>query len=585
MQSSVDALPSSRYKLITEEKAEGATYTPKNLADFVAEQIRRAAPVTAPVTIGNRTIKVLDPATGDGELLISLLAQFDGPGTDAIEVHGFETDLRALNIAVDRIKQRFPKVALNLVHGSFLDFVLDEVRPHDSGGLFAKDVVPAYDLIIANPPYVRTQIMGAEQAQLLASQFGLAGRVDLYYAFIVGMAHVLKPGGIGGIIVSNRFMTTKSGGAVRQAIREHFNVRHVWDLGDTRLFDAAVLPAVLLVGKHDGRQRMSAGFTSIYTSTEKPTQQTTDVIAALRCDGVVAIDDGRCFTVKNGTLDIGAAAEAVWRVATSASDSWLATVEASTWGRFGDIGKIRVGVKTCADKVFIRTDWDDMPTATRPELLRPLTTHHVAQRFRAAVAKKTRHILYPHETVNGQRRAIDLATCPRARAYLEQHRSTLERRTYVIEGGRQWYEVWVPQDPSSWDVPKLVFRDISEAPTFWLDLEGSIVNGDCYWLVCKKPEDTHLLWLAAAVANSSFIEAFYDHSFNNKLYAGRRRFITQYVEHFPLPDPALPRSRKIVALAKEIYETVGVSKVDDLARQLDQLVWEAFDVPVKEVTG
>ena len=39
MQSSVEALSSSRYKLVTEEKAEGATYTPKNLADFVAEQL------------------------------------------------------------------------------------------------------------------------------------------------------------------------------------------------------------------------------------------------------------------------------------------------------------------------------------------------------------------------------------------------------------------------------------------------------------------------------------------------------------------------------------------------------------------
>ena len=70
---------------------------------------------------------MLDPATGDGELLISLLAQFDGLGTGAIEVHGFETDIRAVNIARDRIKQRFPKVALHLAYGSFLDFVLDEV--------------------------------------------------------------------------------------------------------------------------------------------------------------------------------------------------------------------------------------------------------------------------------------------------------------------------------------------------------------------------------------------------------------------------------------------------------------------------
>lgn len=576
---SVAAVPSSRYKTVTEEKAGGATYTPKNLADFVASQILRASHGTK----SRDPIRVLDPATGDGELLISLLEQLDRPGVGAIEVHGFETDVRALNIVTARIKQSFPKVALHLAHGNFLEFVLDQARPHDNGGLFQQDVAPSYDLIIANPPYVRTQIMGAGQAQLLAGQFGLAGRIDLYYAFIVGMAHVLKPGGVGGIIVSNRFMTTKSGGVVRQAILKHFNVRHVWDLGDTKLFDAAVLPAVLLVERQEGKQQTTADFTSIYATTDAPTEQATDVIGALAYDGVVAVKDGRHFVVKNGKLDTSVATDMVWRVATVAGDEWLAAVKANTWRHFGDIGKIRVGVKTCADKVFIRSDWDSMPEETRPELLRPLTTHHVARQFRACATKKSRHILYPHESVNGRRRAVDLAAYPKARAYLEQHRETLEGRTYVVEGGRQWYEIWVPQDPSSWDAPKLVFRDISEVPTFWLDLDGSIVNGDCYWLVSERPQDAELLWLAAAVANSSFIEAFYDHSFNNKLYAGRRRFITQYVEWFPLPDPALPQSRSIIAMAKQIYDGIGSSKSDALAAELDGLIWKAFGVASKEV--
>lgn len=576
----VEAALNGRYKVVTEEKAGGATYTPKILADFVAAQVVKAAHVKS----GGGTVKLLDPATGDGELLISLLAQLVGQGVSAIEVHGFETNVTALNIATARIQQHFPKIARHLTHGNFLDFVLDQVRPHDTGGLFEKeDVAPSYDLIIANPPYVRTQIMGAEQAQLLASQFGLAGRVDLYYAFIVGIAHVLKPGGIGGIIVSNRFMTTKSGGAVRQAIREYFNVHHVWDLGDTKLFDAAVLPAVLLVEKHEGQERVSAAFTSIYATSDESTHQTTNVITALEFDGVMEIADGRRFMVKNGTLNISASADAVWRMASEASDGWLSTVEANTWRRFGDIGKIRVGVKTCADKVFIRFDWHEMPVKARPELLRPLTTHHIARRFRADVAKKTRQILYPHQSINGQRMAVDLAAYPRTAAYLEQYRSTLEGRTYVIESGRQWFEIWVPQDPSNWDAPKLVFRDISAEPTFWIDLDGSIVNGDCYWLTCVNPDSTDHLWLAAAVANSSFIEAFYDHSFNNKLYAGRRRFITQYVERFPLPNPELPRSRTIVALAKQIYEAVGTSDADTLSKQLDKLVWEAFGVPAKKV--
>ena len=255
---------------------------------------------------------------------------------------------------------------------------------------------------------------------------------------------------------------------------------------------------------------------------------------------------------------------------------------AHAWGTFRDIGKIRVGVKTCADKVFIRSDWNALPDHERPELLRPVTTHHIAGRFRSVPHREHRSILYPHEVVRGQRQAVDLAHYPKTHAYLEKHRAILEGRTYVIEGGRRWYELWVPQDPASWAEPKLVFKDISERPTFWLDLDGTIVNGDCYWLTSARPDQADLLWLAAAVANSTFAEAFYDHRFNNKLYAGRRRFITQYVEQFPLPDPRTPLAHKIVAEAKAIYD-VAISDREALEPKVDRMVWEAFGLQVEEV--
>ena len=47
-----------RYKIVTEEKAGGATYTPKNLADFVARQIIQ----TARHFPTDRPLRVLDPA-------------------------------------------------------------------------------------------------------------------------------------------------------------------------------------------------------------------------------------------------------------------------------------------------------------------------------------------------------------------------------------------------------------------------------------------------------------------------------------------------------------------------------------------
>jgi hypothetical protein len=216
----------------------------------------------------------------------------------------------------------------------------------------------------------------------------------------------------------------------------------------------------------------------------------------------------------------------------------------------------------------------------RPELLRPVTTHHVAGRFRAIPQQDKRSILYPHETVHDRRRAVNLARYPKTLAYLEKHRAALEARTYLMESGRKWYELWVPQEPGHWAAPKLVFKDISERPAFWVDLDGTIVNGDCYWMTCDKPD---LLWLAAAVANSTFAEAFYDRRFNNKLYAGRRRFITQYVELFPLPNPQSALAREIVATARATYEKANSPEGNALEEKLDRMVWESLGLRFEEI--
>jgi len=337
-----------------------------------------------------------------------------------------------------------------------------------------------------------------------------------------------------------------------------------------------------VTGVSDPRHHRSAKipYSSIYETDDPATQDTDDVLTALSAenDTVVRLLDGRHFRVRHGTLDNGGFPEAVWRIATQSTDEWLVTVESNTWGTFRRIGKIRVGVKSTADKVFIRNDWDNLPEG-RPELLRPLITRHCARRFKASMPTKTQHIkeiLYPHEATGRGRSAVDLSLYPKASRYLEQHREVLQARTYVIEAGRRWYELWVPQDPAAWSSLKLVFPDISERPVFWMDKQGGIVNGECYWLKCENDNEEDLLWLALAVANSTFIEVFYDHRFNNKLYAGRRRFITQYVEQFPLPDPNREDAKAIVDLTKGIYSKLPSAEADGLMRELDERIWRVF---------
>lgn len=563
---------SRRYKSVTRKKAEGATYTPIGLADFVASQIV----LNLGDLIHGRPLKILDPAIGEGSLLVSLLKKLQSLGLENVEVYGFETNHESLKKAQEQLEFLFPRADLHLSCQSFLEYVdgSSEREP-----LFTAPPPKKFDLIIANPPYVRTQVMGSDVAQNLGREYGLEGRVDLYYAFILAMGQVLSERGVAGIIVSNRFMTTKSGGSLRKRILDSLSIKRIWDLGDTKLFDAAVLPAVIVFQKLktiDGDN--APPFTSVYETDETPSASATDPIDALRHTGVVSVSDGRCFRVENGVLKVEKDKTEVWRVVTDVSSGWLKAVEANTWATFADVGKVRVGIKTCADSVFIRTDWNSFPETQVPELLLPLTTHHIARRFKPDSERNTRKVVYPHKTVSGQRERADLNFYPQTQAYLNRYRDELSARTYLTEAGREWYEIWVPQDPSAWADVKLVFRDISEKPTFWIDQEGTVVNGDCYWLKAGSKKEQELLWLALAVSNSTFIEAFYDLKFNNKLYAGRRRFITQYVAGFPLPNPDTDLAREMIDLSKRIYDLTPSVEATILEKELDLAVWTAFGV-------
>ena len=155
------ARSTGRYKGLTEGKVNGVTYTPKVLADFVAEQIVGAADFKG----GRAPLCVLDPAVGDGELLLSLLAALRARTKREVVVYGFDTEEGALRNATRRLLAGFPDVTLRLQHGSFLHFASDYAAGSTTLTLFPKDNVTHFDLIIANPPYVRTQIMGADIAR------------------------------------------------------------------------------------------------------------------------------------------------------------------------------------------------------------------------------------------------------------------------------------------------------------------------------------------------------------------------------------------------------------------------------------
>jgi hypothetical protein len=279
------------------------------------------------------------------------------------------------------------------------------------------------------------------------------------------------------------------------------------------------------------------------------------------------------FQIERGELATSGA-ESLWSLSTADYSNWMAKIAQNQRGTFDDVAKIRVGIKTTADEVFLREDWTTLPASIQPErcLIRPLIRHFDAVRWLPGTFSQS--VLYPYEEMDGKRRPVDLSRYPCSNAYFTQHRDRLNQRQYLIDAGRAWYEIWVPHSPGEWSGPKIVYPDIAVEPRFFLDRSGAVVNGDCYWITLRESVDESMLLVMMAVANSTLIKKFYDIAFHNKLYSGRRRYMTQYVKKFPLPDRQSRWCRAIIDRLAPVWDGQHLTTQQD--QQLDDLVWKAF---------
>lgn len=544
-------------------KRHGRHYTPPALARFLARRLLANLP--RPDLSGS--LRVLDPACGDGELLLSLHREITAhlPGVRVAST-GFDLDENALATARDRAEAERIEVTWHVG-----DFLAESHRLADD----------SFDVIITNPPYVRTQQLGGATARLLAQRFGLRGRIDLTHPFVAAAPRLLRPGGALGLLCANRFLTTRAGANIRAILRAELAPVELYDLGDTKLFDAAVLPAIAIATRT--ATRPECRFVSAYEAPEADTDSAADLFEALTgATGRRVAHNGRVFAVEVGRLWADAEADpappraqSTWRMSRPSLDTWLAGIEERTWRGFGEVARIRVGIKTTADRVFISDRWQEAVPCPEPELLLDLITHHDLAPWRIERTRDTR-VLYPYDTAVPRRTPVDLARFPEAAAYLRGHEEVLAGRRYVLDSGRDWFEIWVPQRPHLWRVPKIVFPDISERPRFALDRSGAVVNGDCYWISMADLASERLAYLLMGVANSTLGVRFYDAVCGNRLYSGRRRWITQYVSRLPLPDPGSPAAAEIIGLVGDLVD--GRALDDETRARLDGLVGAAFGV-------
>ena len=211
-----------QYEDYTKERKKnlGAFYTPKDLADYLA----RATFSLCKFDLSIEPLTVLDPATGDSALLLSL-SELVKPKLK-IRYCGIDVEKEA----IERSSISFTQKGLN---ASF--FQMDALFPYtnksseEGWSSFLKSSIPnGVDIIVSNPPW------GADKSQYnnLGKDFTTAtGQFDIYDLFIETSIKVLKQGGCFGLIVPDSIYCEEHT-PIRKFLLENTTIRRIVRLGE-----------------------------------------------------------------------------------------------------------------------------------------------------------------------------------------------------------------------------------------------------------------------------------------------------------------------------------------------------------------
>ena len=458
----------------------------------------------------------------------------------------------------------------------------------------------SYDCVVGNPPYVRIQRLntnGAKQSYLKSFDSAV-GRFDLYSLFIERGLQLLKPNGKLGYITSNKFMTTNAGKGIREVISKKATINHLFDLSDTKVFGAAVLPCVIVLENCSGENETFPFGLLREINYDKTYQDVQDVFTHFHSH----ISKDFCQEKINLPSKLERKASFELRVLqsiqpTENGDCWhflspaekrvIAGIEANQPVPLGEVAEITSGLKTTADGVFIHPMTETFIEKNKFEknLIYPFIQASNIERWEVqwtgTKEKSDTYVLYPHLVKKDRVVAANLNDYPCVGAYLKSHYERLSKRQYLVEAGRKWYEIWVHQKPEIFQRPfKIVTPDIKTHNTFALDTQGYMSGASCFAILPKnqiRQESYYLLGLL----NSELLDFYHKVKASTFIYAGRYRYWKSYLQNYPIIRCYLGESK-----FEAIWQGVKplVSDVCDLRIQNGTLACGLIPVPIPNGT-
>ena len=439
------------------------------------------------------------------------------------------------------------------------------------------DANAGFDIVLANPPYVRMERIDNEDEFSYGEAFPdvSASRADILVYFYARALQILRPGGWLSFITSNKFMRAGYGAGIREHLPASLRINRVIDFSDLPLFEAngkeiAAYPAVL-VGR---RSADSAGHALNVAELAGPIRKelfnANLKVNAENVRGILENLDG--LLLKSELSDFPQVL--LRKVGWVLDDPALIRLFGQLMNRGTALGEsvegqIYAGVKTGLNKAFVidRAKRDEL-VGEDPEcagLIRGWLRGGDISRWTADYSSS--YIIFTN-------RGVDIEQYPAIKEHLGWFRAELENR--ATANLHPWYELQQPQQGIHhlFASHKMIWPDITPEARFAFDSAGSYLDMTCFFLSTKSK------WMLA-VMNSVLIE-FLLCQVTSTLRGGFLRPKRQYMTRMPIVMPDAKAQGELESLTNSVLHSGSPEFINEIEQEIETIVFDLYGLSKSE---
>lgn len=428
--------------------------------------------------------------------------------------------------------------------------------------VFFSDNGGGFDIVIANPPYVRHEEI-KELKPALKSEFGdfFKGTADLYTYFYKRGIDLLAPHGHLCFIAPNKFFRAGYGSRLQQTLKNEVSLKEIIDFRDLPIFDSTTYPAVILLEKAQ--------------PSEENTFQAAVFTEESQLEDVSLSFPKAAFSMQRSDLDDGG-----WLLAPTDVTALRRKLRnaGTPLGEYVN-GRFYYGIKTGLNDAFV------IDGTTRERLISedPKCAEIIKPWLRGKDIKRW-HARWSGLYVIFTRRGVDINRYPSVKGHLEKYRHELEPKKNSSQkkgrkpGSYKWFEI---QDNIAYheefECPKIVWGNLAKFPKFSYD-SGSYVSAPANII---PTADTFLL----AILNSPVCEWLISLNAAER-FGGYLEFKPMYVGQVPVPHCSEADRERLSAWVQAILKAKrGDSEADvsELESKINEEVYKFYDLTADEI--